>query len=78
MKLKTKEINLIESTLANILDWDSANLEKDFSEFISKETSLSKSKAKKVLVNYLNICPVVRCSIKFDFKEFINSELEKK
>lgn len=63
--------NVIIDSLRSCTNWDTINLEKDFSEFIYAETGISFERAEQILKDFLDISPLTRDDMSFDFNNFL-------
>ena len=70
--IKPFEIEILTSTLPNILDWESTDIHEDFVRFVSEENKiLSPDKASTLLKKYLDLPPLERDKLTFDLEGFI-------
>lgn len=72
-KMNNYEMNILIDSLQSCLNWNGENLEEDFSKFISQEIpEVSKEEAEKILQDFLNLSPIERASINFDYYKFLS------
>ena len=69
--------NTIAITLANIYDWDSNDLQRDFVNHITGlHNSVSKDMAIKIFNTYDNLPTNIRDDIQFDYNSFLADLLD--
>lgn len=74
--IKPTEIEILTSTLPNILDWESDDIQKDFVHFVCEENEiLSPEKASELLNRYLELPPLERDELTFDIEGFITKTI---
>lgn len=72
--LTEKDYSIIKDSLANVMDWDSENLEKDFVSLITTEIpNLPQAKVVKMFEQFISLHPIQRDAIDFDFQAFIQT-----
>jgi hypothetical protein len=74
--LTQKDYSIITDSLANLMDWDSENLEKDFVSLIATEIpNLPQDKVIKMFEQFICLHPIQRDALDFDFQAFIQNSL---
>lgn len=72
-KLETLLINSLQSAL----EWDTDDIEKEFSKHIHNNfPEISSEKAAKILDNFLKLNALEREQIEFDFSKFLKSQFK--
>jgi|GEM_PF-3980940 len=71
-RMNSSEINVIIDSLQGCLNWNSEDLEKDFSSFLNQEIpTISKQEAETILQDFLNLPAKERSSVEFDYYKFL-------
>jgi hypothetical protein len=75
--LSKNELDIISNSLANIYDWDSEKVEKDFVTFLKDEIpSLQEKKIESLFTAYDKLPVKEKMSLHFDYQDFITSHLD--
>ncbi len=75
--LSEKDFIILENSLANVFDWESENLEKDFVSYITSEIpTLTQDSVITLFNKFTSLNPIQRDSVSFNLQHFIQVHLD--